>query len=79
MQCNHRSWADFMVDQYVTEGRSLFMSRWAVLPVFPLFMAPMKAIRCVILFKRGSIADVDVRYISRLKLLSFYSISARNL
>lgn len=27
-QCNHRSWADFMVDQYVTEGRSLFMSRW---------------------------------------------------
>ncbi|KAL4523123.1 hypothetical protein Ndes2526B_g07934 [Nannochloris sp. 'desiccata'] len=57
--CNHRSWADFMVDQYVTEGRSLFMSRWAVLPVFPLFMAPMRAIRCVILFKRGSIADVD--------------------
>ena len=24
---NHRSWADFIVDQYVTEGRSLFMSR----------------------------------------------------
>eukprot|EP00889_Picochlorum_renovo_P007033 jgi/Picre1/34063/NNA_001538.t1 len=23
--CNHRSWADFMVDQYVTEGRTLFM------------------------------------------------------
>ena len=26
-QCNHRSWADFMVDQYVTEGRSFFMGR----------------------------------------------------
>ena len=26
---NHRSWADFIVDQYVTEGRSLFMSRCA--------------------------------------------------
>jgi hypothetical protein len=61
VQCNHRSWADFMVDQYVTEGRSLFMSRWAVLPVFPLFMAPMRAIRCVILFKRGAIADIEVR------------------
>lgn len=24
---NHRSWGDFIVDQYVTEGRSLFMSR----------------------------------------------------
>ena len=28
LQCNHRSWADFMVDQYVTEGRSLFLSRY---------------------------------------------------
>lgn len=27
LQCNHRSWADFMVDQYATEGRSAFMSR----------------------------------------------------
>lgn len=24
---NHRSWGDFIVDQYATEGRSLFMSR----------------------------------------------------
>lgn len=62
LQCNHRSWADFMVDQYVTEGRSLFMSRIAVAWVFPMFMLPMWAIRCVILFKRGSIADKDVRF-----------------
>ena len=73
MQCNHRSWADFMVDQYVTEGRSLFMSRWAVLPVFPLFMAPMRAIRCVILFKRGHIANIEVGNHSILHFHIFYS------
>lgn len=55
--CNHRSWADFMVDQYVTQGRTLFMSRWAVAYVFPLFMVPMWFVRAVLLFKRGSIAD----------------------
>lgn len=60
MQCNHRSWADFMVDQYVTEGRGLFLSRWAVMFVFPFMMSGMRSIRCVILFKRGSIADKDV-------------------
>lgn len=54
---NHRSWADFMVDQYVTSGRTLFMSRWAVAYVFPLFMVPMWLVRAVLLFKRGSIAD----------------------
>lgn len=26
---NHRSWGDFIVDQYASEGRSLFMSRRA--------------------------------------------------
>lgn len=57
MQCNHRSWADFMVDQYVTEGRTLFMSRWAVAYVFPLFMIPMWFVRAVLIFRRGSIAD----------------------
>lgn len=48
-----------MVDQYVTEGRSLFMSRLAVVWVFPFFMTGIAAIRSVILFKRGSIADKD--------------------
>jgi len=61
LQCNHRSWADFMVDQYVTEGRSLFLSRWAVLFVFPQFMSGIRAMRAVILFKRGKIADKEVR------------------
>jgi hypothetical protein len=31
--------------------------RWAVFFVFPTFMGPIKAIRCVILFKRGAVAD----------------------
>jgi hypothetical protein len=31
LQINHRSWADMLVDQYVTEGRAMFMSRWAAL------------------------------------------------
>ena len=35
LQCNHRSWADFMVDQYATEGRSAFMSRCAPLARLP--------------------------------------------
>jgi hypothetical protein len=59
LQCNHRSWADLMVDQYVTEGRSMFMSRLAVIWVFPLFMSGLVAMRSVVLFKRGSIANKD--------------------
>jgi hypothetical protein len=46
-----------MVDQYVTEGRTLFMSRWAVAYVFPLFMIPMWFVRAVLIFRRGSIAN----------------------
>ncbi|KAL4523122.1 hypothetical protein Ndes2526A_g07830 [Nannochloris sp. 'desiccata'] len=57
--CNHRSWADFLVDQYVTEGRTLFVGRWAVAAAFPLVMIPLRAIRCAILFKRGHIADIE--------------------
>ncbi|GAB4824112.1 hypothetical protein N2152v2_011158 [Parachlorella kessleri] len=56
---NHRSWADMLVDQYVTEGRSMFMSRWAMLAVFPPLMASMLAMRIIVMFKRGSIADKD--------------------
>lgn len=41
----------------MTEGRTLFMSRWAVAYVFPLFMIPMWFVRAVLIFRRGSIAD----------------------
>ena len=27
LQCNHRSWADFFVDTYLTEGRAALLSR----------------------------------------------------
>lgn len=57
---NHRSWGDFIVDQYVTEGRSLFMSRMAVLFVFPTFIGALKVLKSIILFKRGSIANKEV-------------------
>lgn len=119
---NHRSWGDFIVDQYVTEGRSLFMSRcralavvcggglgtrvvrcrysavdawwclrerhqpwgvWrpgvkgvgssaatrllptlcrlAVLGVFPTFVSALVVLKSIILFKRGSVADKEVK------------------
>lgn len=29
LQSNHRSWADFFIDAYLTEGRGQLMSRWA--------------------------------------------------
>lgn len=29
LQINHRSWGDFLVDQYLTEGRSTFLARSA--------------------------------------------------
>lgn len=55
--CNHRSWADFFMDVYMTEGRGMMLSRLAVLYVFPMFMVAVRSIRGVILFKRGRIAD----------------------
>jgi hypothetical protein len=72
MQCNHRSWADFLVDQYVTEGRTLFVGRWAVAAAFPLVMLPLRAIRCAILFKRGHIADIEVRGTMLVSLLPLF-------
>ena len=37
------------------------LARWAVFFVFPTFMSAIRAIKSVILFKRGSIADKQVR------------------
>lgn len=56
---NHRSWADMLVDQYVTEGRGMFMSRWAMFFVFPPLMASMLVIKVILMFKRGKIADKE--------------------
>lgn len=57
--CNHRSWADFMIDHCVTEGRSLFMVRLAVLATFPIVMIPMWLMGNCIMFKRGKIDDKE--------------------
>lgn len=54
---NHRSWADFLVDQYTTHGRAMFMSRWAVFFAFPVFLTACKAMGGLLLFKRGSVGD----------------------
>eukprot|EP00775_Hariotina_reticulata_P006311 gene6311-6546_t len=56
---NHRSWTDFFVDAYLTEGRGQLMSRLAVMYVFPMFMIPVTWVRGCICFKRGSIADKE--------------------
>ncbi|GFR47784.1 hypothetical protein Agub_g9553, partial [Astrephomene gubernaculifera] len=57
--CNHRSWADFFIDAYLTEGRAALMSRWLVYFVFPVFCTSCLILRGIVLFKRGTIADKE--------------------
>ena len=58
--CNHRSWADFFVDIFLTEGLAAPMSRTMVFFAFPVFITSVNILKGIILFKRGSIADKDV-------------------
>ena len=51
--CNHRAWADFFVDMYLTEGRAFILSRYLVVYVFPLFAVPAMAVGAVFAFKRN--------------------------
>ncbi|GIM16765.1 hypothetical protein Vretimale_19357 [Volvox reticuliferus] len=57
--CNHRSWADFFIDTYLTEGRAALMSRWLVYFVFPVFCTSVIILRGIVLFKRGHIANKE--------------------
>ena len=57
---NHRSWADFFIDVCVTEGRAALLSRWAVFPVFPVFLMSGLILKGVVFFKRNRIQDKDV-------------------
>ncbi|KAF5838861.1 hypothetical protein DUNSADRAFT_2030 [Dunaliella salina] len=57
--CNHRSWTDFFLDAYLTEGNGSLMSRWLVFAVFPVFMVAVIVLRGVILFKRGTVLDKE--------------------
>lgn len=56
---NHRSWADFFVDAYLTEGRGQMMSRMAVGVVFPMFMLPVTMVRGCICFRRDRVKDKE--------------------
>ena len=60
MQCNHRSWADFFLDIYLTEGLAAPMSRAMVFFAFPVFVTSVIALKGILLFKRGTIANKDV-------------------
>jgi len=52
--CNHRAWADFFLDVYLTEGRAFILSRYLVVYVFPLFALPAISIGAMFAFKRQS-------------------------
>jgi 1-acyl-sn-glycerol-3-phosphate acyltransferase len=56
---NHRSWADFFLDVYVTEGRAAPLSRWAVFPVLPIVLASGRLLRSVLFFNRTKVADKE--------------------
>jgi 1-acyl-sn-glycerol-3-phosphate acyltransferase len=56
---NHRSWADFFLDLYVTEGRAAYLSRWAVFPVFPVFLTSALLLKSVRFFNRNKVKDKD--------------------
>jgi hypothetical protein len=56
---NHRCWADFFLDHYTTEGRAASLSRWAVLPVFPMFLMSAILLKSIKLFKRNRVRDLE--------------------
>ena len=53
-KCNHRDWADFFIDLYVSEGRAAFLSRMMVLIAFPVFGIYAYLSKTAIFFKRNS-------------------------
>ena len=56
---NHRAWADFFIDIYLTEGRAFILSRFAVAYVFPFFMLPAMWVGAVFAFQRGKAGAHD--------------------
>ena len=55
--CNHRSWADFFIDKYLTEAEGAPLSRWAVFYCFPVFLTSALWMRHIIFFKRIKVTD----------------------
>jgi 1-acyl-sn-glycerol-3-phosphate acyltransferase len=58
---NHRSWADFFIDNVVTEYCSKFISRIEVAYILPLYVTGYLFLDVLIFFKRGktSISDFE--------------------
>lgn len=54
---NHRCWSDFFLDVYMTEGRAAVLSRWAVFPVFPVFLTSALCLKGIIFFARNKVVD----------------------
>lgn len=65
---NHRSWGDFFLDTWLTEGRAQLMSRMLVFYVFPVFMTSALIIKSLVLINRGNVGDKD-RFNARLDQL----------
>ena len=56
---NHRAWADFFLDLYLTEGRAFMLSRFMVVYAFPLFGIPAVILGAVFAFKRNKPGKAD--------------------
>ncbi|PRW58126.1 EF hand [Chlorella sorokiniana] len=56
---NHRGWADFFVDMFVTGARAVPLSRRAVGMAFPAFTSSLLAIRSILLFNRAGVRDTE--------------------
>ncbi|GAB4821613.1 hypothetical protein N2152v2_008659 [Parachlorella kessleri] len=57
---NHRSWADFFIDAYLTEGRAMPLSRGMVAVAFPALMLPLRAVGAVLVFNKAKgVKDVE--------------------
>jgi hypothetical protein len=59
---NHRGWADFFVDMFVTGARAVPLSRRAVGMAFPAFTSSLLCIRSILLFNRAGVRDTEVRW-----------------
>lgn len=56
---NHRSWTDFFLDIYITEGRAATLSRWAVFAVFPVFLSSAYVLKSIKFFNRNQVKDKE--------------------
>lgn len=59
---NHRSYADFFIDLYITECRAAVLARRMVALGFPLLVSSVAVLRGILLFHRRKLgSDKEVR------------------